>query len=175
MNGRTPLAYDPFTPSIARETLRRKAYCVINVGGIDVTNRLDPHLLSVTVILRADMYDEAHIEIGDRDGRLPIPPLYASVSIAVGWEHEGARIIFTGTISDIASSFGRKQGGRRLWVEATSVNPNSGVKEPQQFSLGEGAPPGEQEGQKLPMSQAAYEIFGKAGLGVRMSPRGEGT
>src|SRR5262245_51952898 len=71
MNGRTPLAYDPFTPSIARETLRRKAYCVINVGGIDVTNRLDPHLLSVTVILRADMYDEAHIEIDDRDGRLP--------------------------------------------------------------------------------------------------------
>ena len=175
MNGTTPLAYDPFTPSIARETLRRKAYCFIKVGAIDVTNRLDPHLLSVTVILRADMYDEAHIEIDDRDGRLPIPPLYANVEIALGWEHEGARVVFTGTISDIASSFGRKQGGRRLWVEATSVNPNGGAKEPQQFSLGEGAPPGKQEGQKLPMSQAANEIFGKAGMSVRMSPRGEGT
>jgi phage protein D len=175
MNGVTPLAYDPFTPAIGRETLRRKAYCVINVAGIDVTNRLDPHLISVVVILRADMYDEAHIEIDDRDGRLPIPPLYAPVEIALGWEHEGARIIFTGTISDIASSFGRKQGGRRLWVEATSVNPNSGVKEPAQFHLGEGAPPGQQEGQKIPFAQAANEIFGQAGLSVRMSPRGMGV
>jgi Bacteriophage probable baseplate hub protein len=169
------VAYDPFAPTIARETLRRKAYCQINVGGIDVTNRLDPHLLSVTVILRADMYDEAHIEIDDRDGRLPIPPLYAPVSIALGWEHEGARVVFVGYISDIASSFGRKQGGRRLWVEAVSLNHNSGVKEPQQFNLGEGAPPGQQEGQKIPMSQAANEIFGKAGLSVRMSPRGQGV
>jgi phage protein D len=169
------LAYDPFTPAIARETLRRKAYCKINVGGIDVTNRLDPHLISVTVILRADMYDEAHIEIDDRDGRIPIPPLYAPVQIALGWEHEGARVVFIGFISDIASSFGRKQGGRRLWVEAVSLNHNSGVKEPQQFSLGEGAPPGKQEGEKIPMSKAANEIFGKAGMSVRTSPRGHGV
>ena len=169
------LAYDPFTPAIARETLRRKAYCQIIVNGFDVTNRLDPHLLSVTVILRADMYDEVHIEIDDRDGRIPIPPLYASVQIALGWEHEAMRVVFVGTISDIRSTFGRKQGGRRSWVEATSVNQNSDVKVPQQFSLGEGAPPGHQEGQKIPMSQAANEIFGQAGLSVRMSPRGNGV
>lgn len=167
-------AYDPFTPQTAREALRRKAYCQITVGGIDVTNRLDPHLVSVVVILRADMYDEAHIEIDDRDGRLPIPPLYSSVQIALGWQHEGARVVFLGYISDIRSSFGRNQGGRRLWVEAVSVNQNSDIKAPTQFSLGEGAPPGQQEGRKIPMSQAANEIFSKAGLSVRMSPRGQG-
>jgi hypothetical protein len=169
------IAFDPFTPQVAREALRRKAYCQITVGGIDVTNRLDPHLISVIVILRSDMYDEAHIEIDDRDGRLPIPPLYATVQIALGWEHEGARVVFIGYISDIRSTFGRKQGGRRLWVEATSINQNSDVKAPQQFSLGEGAPPGQQEGQKIPMSQAANQIFGQAGLSVRMSPRGQGV
>src|SRR5262249_49930740 len=40
------------------------------------------------------------------------------VQIWLGWHSEGLYEVFTGKVQSVESGFGRKHGGRRLWVDA---------------------------------------------------------
>lgn len=130
---------DPFLGS-ETQTHRMRAYCDIWVAGVNITDKLEPHLISVRV--KDAGVTECEIEIDDRDAKLPLPPLQAAIEVYLGWSREELRNVFQGVISDFEHGFGRKQGGRRMWVRATGFDfLGTKIKEPMSNILGEGAPP----------------------------------
>ena len=169
-----PWSFDPFISKSQLEPLRRKAYCKVVVDGFDVTNNLMPFLLSVTIMDKIDVMDEAVIEIDDRDARIPLPPIASSVSIELGWESEGTIEVFSGVVADLLSTGSRKEGGRRLHVECTGVNMLGDIKSPQQMNWGEGAPPGQKEGEHVNVSKVFSEAMGKAGFSGQLGGKFSG-
>lgn len=150
------------------QTKRYRAYCKIVINGRDVTSRLDPYLMSVTI--RNGGVWEATIELDDRDGRLEIPPFQASVEIDLGWSSESNYRAFTGWVSDVMHGFGRSLGGRRMFVEAKTIDQTSKVKTPFQDYVGDGAPPGQTEGTKIPFLQAFQQFAKNAGMTAVVGP-----
>lgn len=77
------------------QSLRRKAHWEVIVNGRNVTDILDPHLISIQVIDRIASLngdDMCIIELDDRDASLTIPPTGASVQVSFGWESQGPRV-----------------------------------------------------------------------------------
>jgi uncharacterized protein len=139
---------DPFLGSIT-QTRRLRAYCQISVAGVDITDKLLPHLISVRII-DTNPETQCELEIDDRDGKMPLPPLGGPVIVALGWQSESMVAVFDGVIEDFEHGFGRKQGGRRMYVHAKGNDTfKTAIKEPMQDHAGEGAPPGMKEGQQL--------------------------
>jgi hypothetical protein len=118
-----------------KQTRRYRAFVQITVDGVPVTDRLDPFLISVHVFDGAPF--TAEIELDDRDGRLPIPPLAAPLHIEMGWAAENMSKVFTGYIKEVEHGFGRQAGGRRMWVHGISYNAAGVAKQPEQMSEGE--------------------------------------
>jgi phage protein D len=158
---------DPFLGR-RQQTSRMRAFCSISVGGVDVTNQLDPHLISVRVLLGSPS-TSAEIELDDRDATLPIPPIGSRADIALGWQSESMIGVFSGLILDFEHGFGRKQGGRRMWVHADGADLLGKLKEPIQDSEGEGAPPGQEEGKGTPMSGWIQKYMGHAGVSANVA------
>ena len=97
--------------------------------------------------------DTCHIELDDCDAKLPIPPDDAVVTVRIGWHNEGQYEIFSGKAKDIESGFGRKHGGRRLWIDSYGANIYGDGASPTQRHWGEGAPPDKKEGEMVSLSQ----------------------
>jgi hypothetical protein len=155
---------------------RRNAYVKISVAGQDVTSRFAPYLISVQVITVEGGQDKCNIELDDRNAELIIPGDSAAIQVVMGWHHEGPRIInvgasmaalqpsrfeleqeaafggpgaevvFEGHLANCESGFGRKGGGRRLWLECEAGMPKGKAKENQNDSIGEGKKRGGEEG-----------------------------
>ena len=146
----TLVELDPFLGS-ANQTHRMRAYCVIIIGGFNITDKIAPFLISVRIVDGEEVSCE--IEVDDRDGLVPLPPLGAECLVELGWAHESMVEMFHGPIQDVEHGFGRKQGGRRMWIHAKGLDHlKSKMKEPMQMNLGEGAPPGQKEGKKHSLS-----------------------
>src|SRR6516164_2965129 len=115
-----PALFDPADPrnfGDFKQARRLKAACKIEIGGMDVTSKLEPFLVSLRVVCGVQMEDyNAEVELDDRDGRLPIPPINSPVKISLGWENEALGLVFDGVTHDVEHGFGRKQGGRRMWI-----------------------------------------------------------
>jgi phage protein D len=150
------------------QTKRFRAYCKVIVDGKDVTDRLDPYLVSVLV--KDTSTWEAHVELDDRDARLDIPPFMAPLQIYLGWTSENSYQVFNGWIADIEHGFGRKLGGRRMFIHGYGVSQGGAVKTPFQDHIGDGAPPGQTQGTPIPFIQAAQQFAGNAGLSVSVGP-----
>lgn len=210
---------------------RRYAVCKILVHGMqDVTDRLNPYLISVQVIDSVEGgHSEAHIELDDRNCELMIPPDNVPLTVMMGWSGEGPRpidfgrkspaggqgpmgtmgviesdrtplgrafaeqqaaaqgtvinqeaafggpgleVVFAGWVSEVESGFGRRGGGRRLWITGTGGNTKSLVKEAQSKTVGEGkeddsAKSGEG---KHKLQELMGPVMEKAGLTLKMSP-----
>ena len=153
---------DPFIGT-SEKTSRMRAFCRINVDGIDVTNKLSPHLISLRILLGIPS-TSCEIELDDRDAILPIPRVLSRVDVALGWQAERLIGVFSGVILDIEHGFGRKQGGRRMWVHADGANLLGKLKEPIQDSMGEGAPPGAKEGPLRSLSDWSQQFLKHAGI-----------
>jgi len=144
---------------------RRYAYVKILVAGKDLTSRFSPYLISVQVISVMGAQDRCNIELDDRNAELIIPGDSARIQVVMGWHHEGPRVInvgasmdafkmgsyneatwggpgaeevFDGHLANCESGFGRKGGGRRLWLECEGGSPKGTAKEQQSDSVGEG-------------------------------------
>lgn len=153
---------DPFRGAY-NQTNRMRAYVEVIVDGVDITNKIEPFLISVR--FRDGKEKDCEIEIDDRDGRLPIPPLYAPLQISLGWAREGLYNLFHGTITDLEHGFGRKQGGRRMWVKGKGLNDvETRFKEPMQDVLGQGAPPGQKQGAMHGLPDWIKQIGKNAGV-----------
>jgi uncharacterized protein len=155
-------ALDPFRGSYS-QTNRMKAYCIVIVDGIDITSKIEPHLISVRIV-DGDQF-QCEIEIDDRDAKLPIPPILAQVEVHLGWERESMYKMFNGQIMDFEHGFGRKQGGRRMWVHANGTNTlSTKMKQPMQDNMGEGAPPGQKEGKAVGLTDWFQKVFKNGGV-----------
>jgi hypothetical protein len=187
---------------------RRHAACKIIVHGMqDVTERLNPYLISVQVTDSVEGgHSQAHIELDDRYCELVIPPDDVPLTVMMGWAGEGPRVIdfgrgnnsladdkditaatiqnemkwdgpglevvFAGWVSEVESGFGRKGGGRRLWISGTGGNTKGQAKEQQTATVGEGKKDdSEQAGEgKHKLEEIGNKVFGAAGLQFKMSP-----
>lgn len=153
--------YDPFIGTVT-QTHRLRAVCQIYVNGYDVSPKLDPHLINMHVI--DGPHAALHVELDDRDGRLPLPPLDSNIIVSIGWYNEPLWKVFGGVIFDIEHGFGRDQGGRRLWIHATGTNWKIG-KNSEMNSWGEGDPVSGQ-GQQVPLKQVLQDAFESQGLNI---------
>lgn len=164
---------DVFNVDGIHQTMRYRAYIKVVVDGFDVTNRLDPYLISVLVKDGPEW--EATVELDDRNGQLDIPPFEASLDIYMGWTSENSYRVFNGWISDIEHGFGRKLGGRRMTIHGFAYKQSSMVKTPFQDHAGDGAPPGQMQGTPIPFAQAASQFGGNGGISVSAGPTFAGT
>jgi uncharacterized protein len=114
---------------------RLKAFCNVNFAGLDITDKLEPFLVSIAIV--DEKYTECHLELDDRNGMLPIPGLLAPITASLGWNGEEMKRTFEGMVMGIEYGFDRKQGGRRMFVHANGVNMFSKVKEPQDRHWGD--------------------------------------
>jgi phage protein D len=150
---------------------RLRAYCKIIVNGRDVTDFFDPYLISVEVIdTIKELFDRCDIELDDRDARLEIPPDRAPVQVYLGWNNEPMKLVFTGFVHQVESGFGRKQGGRRLWIEARSGLIDGPGRDPQKRSFGEGDPPDGGQGRGVTLQEVLEKAGGYAGYAVKLAP-----
>lgn len=160
--------FDPFVGS-AIQTMRRKAICVVIVNDIDVTNRLDPHLLSVEVCEKSNGEDDyCTIELDDRDARLDIPSLDAPLQIWFGWTSESTLNVFTGNVTEVESAFGRKDGGRRLYIQGRGRNAFGAAKDMVLQHWGEGQKEDGTEGTGIALSQVLQDAFAHAGMSINV-------
>jgi Bacteriophage probable baseplate hub protein len=71
---------------------RRRAYVFVEVNGVNVTDKLEPFLISVQVIDKLLAISTCSIELDDRDAKLAIPPNDVPVIVRLGWAGEGPSI-----------------------------------------------------------------------------------
>src|SRR4029077_17284444 len=84
------------------------------------------------------------------------------------------RIVFDGWVKEVESGFGRRVGGRRLWITAKGHDDKGRAKEIQKQTMGEGKKEDGQDGQQIPLKDMMTKVFGMAGLQTAMSPAMEG-
>lgn len=158
---------DPFNGDPVQAN-RMRAIVKVVVDGVDVTSRLQPFLISVRVI----QYDQNSIELelDDRDGRLPIPPIPSPIQVTIGWSTESGQLIANGQVSEVISGFNRQQGGRRMWVRGTAVPFYAGIKTPFQMHLGDGTPPGKDQGTMHSMTEWLTALSVASGVPVQIHP-----
>lgn len=112
--------------------MSKKTVYVIKVGGVDVTSNIAPRLLNLSVNDRVGTdSDTATIEIDNTDGRVSMPRDGEPVLIFFGFEGEGVRQVFTGTIDEVKSN-GSRGAGRSIHVSAKGVDTKGKAKQPQQ-------------------------------------------
>ena len=158
--------YNPFIGN--NQAGRVQAFCVVKAGNIDITDRLMPYLISLRIIQRPLL--TAEIEIDDRDARLPIPPVTTPIEIQLGWINERSGLLFRGFTMDVEYSDAR-QGGRHMTVHCSGIDFTNKIKEPGSDNLGEGAPPGANEGTPHGMDEFIRQGAALAGVTIDfMSP-----
>ena len=102
----------------------------------------------------------------------PQGPQQVPPGFEMPWGGPGMEQIFEGTVDQVESGFGRRGGGRRVWIDATSGNMLGAAKAPQQDAVGEGNPDDSATdgGRDIPLQEAADKFFGKLGIKVKLSP-----
>jgi len=111
--------------------MAKRAQFMVMVAGTNITSVLAPVLISLTVSDKVGAHsDTASLEVDDTHGRIILPRIGAQVMVALGWEDEGLRTVFTGTVDEVRSSGSRS--GRTLNITAKGVDTTGKPKEPQQ-------------------------------------------
>jgi len=167
--GELPAPADTTEPFIgtATQTNRLLAHYKVEIGGVDITDALRPHLESLQIV--DDGVPHATIEVDDRDAKLPIPPFDTEVHIELGWESEEMVTVFDGHTFDLEYGCARKQGGRKMWVHAFAPRMTSHAKTPMQEGVGEGAEAGQKEGKQIPMSDFLQKAASNAGFNANIA------
>jgi phage protein D len=112
--------------------MSKRAVFMVTVAGTNITTMLMPVLISLTVSDKVGTHsDTARLEIDDTDGRIVLPQIGAPVIVALGWEGDGVRVVFTGTVDEVRSS-GSRGSGRTLSISAKGMDTTSKPKEGQQ-------------------------------------------
>jgi uncharacterized protein len=112
--------------------MSKRAVFMVTVAGTNITTTLKPVLISLTVSDKVGTHsDTASLEIDDTDGRIILPRIGAPVIVALGWEGEGVRVVFTGTVDEVRSS-GSRGDGRTLSITAKGMDTTGKPKEGQQ-------------------------------------------
>ena len=88
------------------------------------------------------------------------------------WGGPGMAVVFSGSVSSVEFGFGRRGGGRRVWIEGTSSNVMAKGKEVQHTNTGAGTPDdsSEQSGVEIPLMTHMQKLFKESGLQIKLSP-----
>jgi phage protein D len=144
---------------------RLRASASVFLGGQDVTDRFDPHLISISVTDKLSGIDEASIELDDRYGRIELPSDNLPLQIRFGWPGEGSFTSFNGRVSDI-ESYAQKRSGRRLKLSAQGLDVFQSGKAQRSQIWGDGIEEGKTFG------EVVNELAGAAGWGkVTIDPK----
>jgi uncharacterized protein len=138
-----PTIFDGFSSGDPVQSNRLRATYNITIGGLDISPKINQYLISIRVLAGSMIEDyNCEIELDDTDGQLPIPPIGAPLLVSLGWIGESTSVVFNGTLHDIEHGFGRKQGGRRMWVHGTGQELLGNGKMPNNgdWGVGEGGP-----------------------------------
>lgn len=112
--------------------MSKRAVFMVTVAGANITATLMPVLISLTVSDKVGTHsDTASLEIDDTQGRIVLPQIGTLVIVALGWEGEGVRVVFTGTVDEVRSS-GSRGSGRTLSITAKGMDTTGKPKEGQQ-------------------------------------------
>lgn len=112
--------------------MSKRAVFMVTVAGTNITTTLSPVLISLSVSDKVGTHsDTASLEIDDTEGRIVLPQIGAPVIVALGWEGEGVRVVFTGTVDEVKSS-GSRGSGRTLSITAKGMDTTKKPKEGQQ-------------------------------------------
>jgi Bacteriophage probable baseplate hub protein len=103
-------------------------------------------------------------------GQGPILMTQKEIDTELRFGGPGLRIVFDGWVKTVESGFGRRGGGRRLWITAKGHDDKGPVKEEQQQTMGEGKKEDGQDGKQIPLKDMMSQVFGAAGLSVAISP-----
>lgn len=110
----------------------KRAVFDVTVAGSNITTRLMPILIGLRVADKVGTHtDSADIEVDDTEAQIILPQKGADVSIGLGWESEGMRIVFRGTVDEVKST-GSRSGGRRVTIAAKGMDTTKKPKEGQQ-------------------------------------------
>lgn len=136
-----------------------RAAFAVHVGGIDVTSRLNPYLVALSVKdLSGGVADTCSITLSDSYGELPLPGLGSQIEVALGWEETGPVPVFAGYI-DALKSVGSRDG-RYLTISGSSADvTGSLLKQPQEAHV-----------DNTSLGTAAATFGAKAGVGVFAHP-----
>lgn len=146
-------------PNVAQRSLgRSKAFCRIWVSGKDVTERFDPHLLTVKITDKLMAIDVAVITLDDRYGTLAIPADGEPLRIGLGWRDSQIYNVFEGTVTDV-EHYGQKGQGRNMQIEANAVNFLQKSKQPLKQTWEETS-----KGVGVPLKQVLEEAAKAAGI-----------
>jgi hypothetical protein len=105
---------------------------MVTVAGTNITTTLMPVLISLSVSDKVGTHsDTASLDIDDTDGRIVLPRIGAPVIVALGWEGDGVRVVFAGTVDEVRSS-GSRGSGRMLSIAAKGMDTTGKPKEGQQ-------------------------------------------
>ena len=101
----------------------------------------------------------------------------------LAWGGPGLVLVFDGWVTKVESGFGRRGGGRRLWIDGEGMNAKGLAKEKVQAAFGEGKKDDEDADiaaanasgtgsgmGKVPLREVMTKVFGAAGLSVSLSP-----
>lgn len=103
----------------------------VTVDGADITSKLDPLLISLTINDQAGTHsDTADLELDDSDGVLLMPKAGAEIEIELGWQGEGLSAVFKGKVDEVRSK-GARGGGRTLSITAKGIDTLGKTKQPQ--------------------------------------------
>ena len=110
----------------------KRALFEVTVGGTNITPQLEPVLIGLRVADKVGTHtDSVDLEVDDTEARIILPRKGAKVTVALGWENEGLRNVFSGTVDEVKSS-GSRGGGRRLMITAKGMDTTRKPKEGQQ-------------------------------------------
>ena len=162
--------YDPWIGD-EKQSHRRKARCEIWVAGKNVTDKFDPYLISVR-IMDGSTTPQCEVELDDRNAQLDVPPREGFISVFIGWEGENVTRMFNGRINQVECGFGRKQGGRRMWLQCAGGKfMTSSVNSPMDEHLGDGADAGKEVGtKKKTLQDWMSQIGGNNKVQVKVHP-----
>ncbi|MCA1776033.1 MAG: hypothetical protein LC676_10615 [Loktanella sp.] len=137
---------------------KRAAFDVI-VEGNSIAAILTPLLTSLSVSDKAGTHsDTASIALDDTGGRIVLPKIGAKITILLGWQGEGIRPVFEGTVDEIRSS-GSRGGGRTISITAKGLDTTGKAKEPQHRNF-----------DNMTVSDLLAKAGEHAGIKVRVDP-----
>lgn len=108
----------------------KKAICIVVVDGNDISSALMPRLIDLSVTDKAgSSSDTVSITIDDTDGVVYLPREGVSIEVSLGWQSDGAALVFRGVVDDVKSS-GSRSGGRTLSISGKGFDTQGKAKQP---------------------------------------------
>jgi hypothetical protein len=166
--------------------------CHIELDDRDAQLQIPPDNAKIQVLLGwagegPHLYDLGRSSAAGGQGAMQ--PTAEQRAQEAAWGGPGVQQVFNGWVTKVESGFGRRGGGRRLWIDAEGFDSKQGSKEMQRKSFGEGKKDDSQSdsggsgggagggaggagggGGQIPLKTVMTEMFSKAGITAKLSP-----